>query len=617
MTTELAIARTGTARLLRIAGSAACLMTAAYYVATTTLAVWSLGWTEMFADQFRQYARLLEVPFPANVFAPDNAHRQVTSNLVRLADIHWGQGDQTIGVVAGLIVLGLAMLVLGLRIWSDKAHGHAFRSAGVLAAAVALMWLGAARMQLHGNESFQVYLVVTCALVVLHCVERLRLEPSLRAATFAVLAASVALLSFGTGVAVFGLLVFMMFLRRVERRWLTAIALIGGAAVIAYMFWLPGGDSVRGSLSDSPLDIARNAITWLASSWTTGWLAFGSEGASGLNLEAMSSTTLGAALVVSSQAVFAATGHPGLLSLAFVIGAIGIAILAGLSWRAWRQPGSVTSTEALGLGLSIFAVGIAVLVALGRTEAFAVHPSQVLADRYQPWTNLFWLGLFLAGASRIAKKSRREAVAVVAALVLSALIYPTHTYWHGWSVAVERAIERGAAQVQSGVFPVGFTVHTDMPNIGAAKDAIEVLRRHRVGMFRVPRNHLMGASVVLPETVEPGSLALVRSLAPVEEEIVAKQPAWHLEGVLEDAELRERIDGLFVADADGSVVGMGEFGFSTVMQVRHRIDTVADGFDVYFRAAAPCQGLTLFGIDDEAQHIIALAPISECGPSAP
>jgi len=613
MTSEARTTPTRLHRLLQTLGSALCLIVAGYYAVTTILAVWHTGWTELFADQLRQYAHLLQVPFPANVFAPDNAHRQVTSNLVRLADIHWGGGDQTIGVVTGLVALTLALVMLCVRIWNDKAHGFGFRSACVLVSAVALMWMGAARMQFHGNESFQVYLVVICALIALHCVERLRLEPSMGIASVALLAAIVALLSFGTGVAVFVLLVFMMFLRRVELRWTKATALIGCGAVLAYMFLLPGSDSVRGPLSNSPLEIARNAVTWLASFWTTSWLAFGSEATEGLNLDVVSSLTLGPELLASSRAVFAATGHPSLLDLALVIGMIGLVLLAGLSFRAWRRPESVTHIEALGLGLSVFAVGVAVLVALGRTQAFAMHPLQVLADRYVQWTNLFWLGLFLAGAARWAKGPRSETASIVAALLLSAFAHPSHEYCRGWAAAVEHAVERRAAQVQAGVFASGFKPHFDMPSVEAGQKAIEVLRQNRVGMFRAPRNHLMGTVLALPQGADSVA-AILGSIVRVDEEIAAPLPAWHAEGRLIDAATRSRMDGLLVADADGRIVGVGEFSFASTTRLRHRVDSVADGFDLYFRAEPPCRGLMLLGVDDEAKTLTALVPLANCSP---
>ncbi len=204
--------------------SLCCAGAAAYFIFSTLISVWHLGWTEMFQDQFRQYTKLLQSPFPANIFAPDNAHRQVLSNLVRLADIHWGRGEQTIGVVAGLIMMVAAMASMGLVIWRSTSHSIAYRCAASLLAAIALFWKGSARMQFHGNDSFQTYVVITCAVWVVIWVERIKAQPSWPHAVVVWLIAFIAMLTFGTGVAVFGLLICLLLVRRVAWRWSLGIA---------------------------------------------------------------------------------------------------------------------------------------------------------------------------------------------------------------------------------------------------------------------------------------------------------------------------------------------------------------------------------------------------------
>ncbi|MDZ4813949.1 MAG: hypothetical protein SGI99_15245 [Pseudomonadota bacterium] len=592
-------------------GGALCLLIAAYYTLTTSVAIWHLGWSEMFTDQFTQYTRLLELPFPDNVIAPDNAHRQITSNLVRLADIHWGGGDQLIGVVTGLCLLLATLVILVLRLLGDRAHDLSFRFAAATLAAVALMWMGSARMQFHGNESVQVYLVMVCALVVITCVESLRARPSLMTSAIALAASYVAMLSFGTGVGVFGLLVAMMLIRRVALRWMLPTALVGSLGVFAYMFLMPGADGVRGSLTLAPLEVARNAAAWLSSFWVTSWLSFADAGIAGVNADLMSMSRSGAVLVVTARAALSVTGQPPLLSLAFAIGMAGLALLAVLTLRAWRRPDSVTRIEALGLGLSLFAACVAVLVALGRSHLFAQYPDQLLADRYVQWTNLFWLGLGLALGARIATRQWGIATSVAVALLVSTMVYPTHWLWYGWASSVERGIEQRAAEAQVGVIAPGMFGHYALTDVDAVKSAIAILRRHQVGMFRAPRNRLMGASLVLPKSAE-GPLVNLGSLEFVPEERVAVVPGWHIAGHLVDGGLRSQIDGLLVANDAGQVLGLGEFGYRMGPDNWRRIDATAEGFDVYLRVDAPCRGLTLFGIDDAAQRFIPLATLPEC-----
>ncbi len=594
----------------RIAG-ALCLLFAACYTVTTSVAIWHLGWSEMFADQFTQYTRLLELQFPDNVIAPDNAHRQITSNLVRLADIHWGGGDQLIGVVTGLCLLLATLVMLVVRLLSDRAHDLTFRFAAATLAAVALMWMGSARILFHGNDSVQVYLVMLCALVVITCVENLRARPSLMTSAMALAASYVAMLSFGTGVGVFGLLVAMMFIRRVALRWMLPTAVIGSLGVFAYMFLMPGADGVRGSLTLAPLEVGRNAVTWLSSFWFASWLSFADAGAAGVNADLMSLSRSGAVLVATARAAFAVTGHPPLLSLAFAIGVAGLGLLAILTVRAWRQPDSVTRTEALGLGLSLFAACVALIVGLGRSQLFALYPDQVLADRYVQWTNLFWLGLALALGARISHRRWGIATSLAVALLVPAMAYPTHWLWYGWASTVERRIEQRAAEAQVGVIAPGIFEHYALTNVEAVKSSIAILRRHQVGMFRAPRNRLMGASLVLPKSAASPVVNL-GTLDFVEEEHAAIVPGWHIEGHLVDGGLRRQIDGLLVANDAGQVLGLGEFGYRMGPDNWRRLDATAEGFDVYLRVDAPCRGLTLFGVDDAAQRFIPLATLPEC-----
>lgn len=603
---------------LRAILAALCLLLAAYYACTTIASVWQLGFTEMFADQFRQYARLLELPFPDNVLAPDNAHRQIASNMVRLADLHWGAGNQRIGVMSGLLMLVVAWVMLVVCIWRDTLRGTLFRAAAVLLATVALMWMGAARMQFHGNESFQVYLVMICAVLVIFCVERLRDAPALKPVAWAIAAALLALLTFGTGVAVFGLLVAMMVVRGVALRWLLPTALIGAAAVLSYLFLLPGADGVRGSLTLAPLEVARNASCWLASFWTSSWLSFAHEGGAGITPEQMATLPSGAAIVVSARWMFALTGQPSLLNMACGLGAAGMLVWGGLILHAWRHPRSVSSIHALGLGLSTFALMIAVLVALGRATLFAQHPDQILAERYVQWTNVFWLGLALAFACWCARGQgpapdvgmRIGGFGIaIAAIAVAGLVYPTHWLWHGWAASAEREIEKRAAQLQTGVLTPGIETHTDTPDLQHLQSALDVLRLHAAGMFRSPRSRLMGTTLPRLPVLAGDPLVHLGAVTAVAAYGESGHRGWQVDGDLLDPGLRHIIDGLIAVDGTGRVVGMGEFGYSYRRWRWTPVDFSAEGFDLYARSLAPCTVITVYGVDDAATRFVGLVAI--------
>jgi hypothetical protein len=595
--------------------AATCLLVALYYVAATAFAIWHYGWTELFADQFRQYSRLLTTDFPGNVLAPDNAHRQITSNLVRLADLHWGAADQDIGVAVGLAMLLVALALLLVRVWRDTAQPQLFRVAAMLLGAIALMWMGSARIQFHGNDAFQVYLVVACALLVSASVETLRRRPCVPAAVLALSAAALALVSFGSGVAVPGLLVAMLLVRRVATRW--AMALGAGAVfgVLAYLFLLPGGEGITGSLSSAIPDIGRNAAAFVSGCWVRGWLVFAHDGLPGVDAARMQAASLGPLLVGSARLVFSASGEPALLDLAAVLGVGGFALLGWRLWRAWRTPEAVSDSEALGLSLAVFGAGIAMIVAVGRTNLFAALPMQVVADRYMPWSALFWLGLALALGARLARVRGGAIACAGLALLLGVMAYPSHRFGYGWVGAVEHEIERRAAQIQSDVYAEGIEGFADLTDLKAVRHAVDIFRAQRVAMFRAKRNHLMGSRLppTLPLTPATSLAWIGGTEAVVEVDAdAALSPAWHVQGHLLDRDLRAGIDGLVVVDSERRVVGMGEFGFRSGGGALARIDDIADGFDLYLRAAAPCTGLLVYGVDDNASAFTALGRLYEC-----
>ena len=599
------------AELARAALVSACLAIAIYYAGSTTAAIWHYGWTELFQDQFRQYARLLREPFPWNVLMPDNSHRQITSNLVRLADLHWRGGDQDIGVAMGLAMLLAALASLWWRILGDVEQPRPARAAALLVATIGLMWMGSARMQFHGNESFQIYLVMVCAIGVSILVERMRTHPALGPALFALALAAIALVSFGTGVAVSGLVVALMVLRRVELRWTLALSVVAVFNVIAYTFLMPGADGVHSVVSHSLPDIARNATTFLSSFWTSGWLGYADQGVAGVDAGRMAKMSLGGLVVTSARGVVAMTGSPTLLNLAWGIGCIGIALLGWRSWVAWRQPETVGRTESVGLALAILIFGVAVLVAIGRSNIFGRMPDQVLADRYVPWSALFWTGLLLAIGARMSFSRLGIVLQVGLAIGLAMLFYPSHRFGYGWAAAVEHGIERRAAQLQNGVFSEGVLSFMDMPNLDAAKDSLSVLKAHQVGIFRSRRSRMLGESVRVAAATGPMP-ARVGGTAPVQEIAAAELPAWHVHGRLLDPGLRQQIDGVIVVDAAGRVVGTGEFGMRSGGGDSRRLDDMADGFDVYFRGSAPCTGMRILGVDDEARHVLYLADVAPC-----
>lgn len=591
--------------------SLCCAGAAAYFIFSTLISVWHLGWTEMFQDQFRQYTKLLQTPFPANIFAPDNAHRQVLSNLVRLADIYWGRGEQTIGVVAGLIMMVAAMASIGVVIWRKSSHSIAYRCAASLLAAIALFWMGSARMQFHGNDSFQTYFVITCAVCVVLLVERIKLRPSWPQAAAILLIATIAMFTFGTGVAVFGLLIVMLVLRRVDIRWTAGISSLAILAVLSYLFALPGGDGVRGSLHFGVAPLASNTTTWLSSFWLTSWLSHADHSLLATSAAQLSAQKFGTGLVASARLLTSALGHPSLTQLGSAIGTLGLALLLPLIWRAWKHPARISRIESLAVALCLFSIGIGVMVALGRADLFAEIPQQVLAERYVIWTNLFWLGLGLGYGARLQPSAWQTMAFSTLALVISMMVYPTHQIGRGWAAAVEHEVESKAAQLQTGIWSDDILAHTDMHDRETLAEASRVLLENKVGPFRSARSRLLGAKL---NPLQMKSLASNTIYLETPQRMRSTHESnareWHVAGRLLPPATRDADVGLLVVDAQNVVVGLGEFGFEIVEDHAYdRIDEVCDGFDVYFRAPISEAGLRLILVDAAGQAFTILGDL--------
>jgi hypothetical protein len=414
-------------------------------------AIASLGLTELYADQWRQYLPYLELSFPASAFAADNGHRAVVPSLIRLLENAWLDGNQLLQLASGAAFALAAWLVLAGVALRERGLSLPARWLVLALAAIALFWLGNARMLLHGNESTQVYLIIACQVGAAALLTRAHAGTG--AVLSACLLALVATFSFGPGLAVFPAAAIVLVL---QRRWrLAAVVLAATAATLLLYLLLPGGDGVRNSLQIRPLANLHAAATWLTSMWVT-------------LLEPLVDVGAGNALPFGlyqptrpiAQAWLAAFGDPQLQHAPFaVLGWLGLAGLVWHSWRAWALP-STPRLALVGLGCAWFALGVAGIVALGRLDYFAAHPGQIFANRYVPWSCLFWFGLL---AAAIGLRARTQTGAPPRAdgrvprwawlpagvmLVMAVLTTPGHRIW---SELIQQGVRLDLAGIVSGV----------------------------------------------------------------------------------------------------------------------------------------------------------------------
>lgn len=607
-------ARAWSGWLALLAVGASALLALALVIDTASM-IWMYGFSELHADQFNQYRTLLENEFLLGLALPANGHRHLISNIVRWLDIAVFRGDQTAGIVAGLLIWLAAWFILSLQVWRATVAQPLQSAAALLLTGLALAWMGSARVQLHGNEAPQVYFVVCCALLAMGCIadrERATAGRWALAVTFGVLG----MLAFGSGVAIFGgLLALAVVLRHPPLRVAAATAAAIGA-VLVYSVLLPGGDSVRSTVTLQPLVVLGNAATWLGSAITTGWLVWGGEGSFGMPIEAFAAESSTAAwLVASAGAVRGLAGGATTPQLAQLCGGAGMLLLTLFGAVAWWRPQRLAPLARVGLGIGLFTAALAVLVSMGRSEYFVAFPDQLLADRYVMWTALFWLGLGLCLLGSFAARSRLAGLAglaLVGLLVVAA--WPSHQAGASWGRAAARVMEARAAQAQTGVLLAGWPGFSNLGDIAEVQAFLDYYKAREQAMFRTPRSRLLGMRLA-DDLVAMADAGAVLDWYPHEQTVVTPEntvagQAWHVAGHLFAGRAAE--EGVIALDADQRVVGLGEFSYDHDGAWLSRIDDVARGFDLYLISPAEtaCPAVTLYRTDAAATTLERLAPLA-------
>lgn len=586
-------------------------------VAVAAATLWRHGFGELFQDQFRIYRWVFEVGLPQVLFQRDNEHRLVFSSVVRWLELHLAGGDQRLGILSGLVAMVTTWMLIVREAWREAGETGLRAAAVALLGAVALFWAGAARLQFHGNETLQVFIVIAMALLANRMVSDDRRSPVSRW-ILAILAGFIALLSFGFGMAVFaGMISLAVVLGRRASEVLAAIAATA-VALVVYLFVLPGGDAVRGNLSFELWPILTTAVTWLGSAVVVAWLGLGLEGLFGVSPERIAEAgMIGGGLVRSSEAVTRALGIGTPASAAFVAGTCGLLVLAVLMWRVWRAPQRAGAIERMGLGLALFAAAAAGLVAIGRFEYFRLHPGQLLADRYVLWTSVFWFGILTAAMARW-----RPAPLVALALVLPILLLPSHQIGVGWASAVGRGVEARAAEAQAGVRTEGWLSFADLPDMAAVDDSLAFYRESHLAMFRLPRARALGEVLNLATLVQEDIPAVEwweHGCIEVLHLGSTGETAWHVSGVISRRHAPD--EGLLALDAAGRVVGLGEFGFEIDGALFRRGETTARGFDLFLAPGIEPsrEGLRLYLADGPLTRLVPLTtvPCREAGGGSP
>lgn len=559
---------------LRSLGAWTCAGVALAIVLIGLLTILDSGWRDPYADQWRMYPFYLELPFPDSVLQLENGHRPILPGLVRVAELHWLGGSQILQLAVGALAALATVLLLAWIAVADRSLTPTRRWLAVAASAAALFWLGNGRFLLHGNESVHGYLLTFCATAALALVLRpgrtgrlpvpaptpavtrpgteTRLR-RLRARVIddeplplfaACLLAMAAAFCFGPGIASFGAVALVLVLDRRYR----ALPMLGCVLALTLLlyFLLPDADGIGRVLHIEPLANLGLAAAWLASMWAhllqalhdpeaaralPGWLA--------------------AATAPVARAYQANLGSLWLRhgpAMAIGLAAIGyIVVVTLISLRA----GQIGLLRRCGLALSWFAIAVAGLVALSRLEYFQAHPDQVLAQRYLPWSSLFWLGVLLTALATPARSRLVRVAPMIAVVVMIAGMLASTPAYRSWGQRVQDGLALQAAGIAVG------SLAQDQPLWETRMDEVvqvrPMLERQRKAMFAWPEMELARAPA--PPQISERSNALMLTAELVDNRFGGQALALSAHAT-EPSSVQPRARRLLVTDADGRALGL-------------------------------------------------------------
>lgn len=507
------------------------------------------GWTELYADQWRLYPYYISLPLPDSVLVLENGHRPIIPGLIRVVELRWLHGNQWLQLVMGATFALMTCAILAGLAWRDREGDLSARTLAMALACLAIFWLGNSRMLLHGNESVHAYLLTAClAGAVGLCASGLRRGWIAIAGACGL--AVVATFSFGPGLAVFMALALIL---AVQRRYRAALGVLAalGLTLTLYLL-LPGSSGVRNSLTLDPVQNVMMAAAWLSSMPVHLFIVLLDESAG--NAMPSPLRTVGHELAHLYTQGFGDiwTRH----APAAVLGLLASGYVLWTTWSAWRSR-VYSRLRLVGLGLAWFAMAVAGIVTLSRLSLFTNSPGQVFANRYLPWSCLFWLGVgwIALGSSRWRPELwRRIVIGACVVLVLGFGLLTTRGHFI-WGKMVQDGIRLDAVGVAVGVIDAGYARQLGETVFEQLVDGLPAVREAEVSMFAWPESQAWGKPFTVTGVTPVDEPALVVEVEPIGNDLEGGE-ALKVRATIAKASDRALPDRLLLVDAHGIARGI-------------------------------------------------------------
>jgi hypothetical protein len=577
---------------------------------TSLIAIANFAFRYPAFDQFRMYGVYLGLPFPANAIQSESGHRPILPTLVRLAEMRWLASHQVTQVTIGVVAALLALILIVATILREKSLPAISRTAACVLAVIALFWLGNARMLMHGNELLHTYFVVLFTVSAVIAVDAARRRQPLLGMSIAGVCCLAATFSFGTGMASFGAVLLLGACLRMRWRELAIPAALLFVTLAIYLLILPGNDGVRGTLLFDPLGNLVVLARWLSSPWMRAWLGQADPPIEPWLQSTLSISSSGRMLVASARLIAVPFGADSAMRESVALGGAGLCAFVILLIHAVRHGASLNATRALALGLATFAFGSAVIVCFARLQLFEVSPGQIFADRYLPWSCLFWFGLALYAASAEGS-SRWRTTAFACATALTLLIFlPTQRALAGWSAAVYRHVQLSAVAAQLGVWDPEQFNYAPASTDEEVRAGLDLLRQRHLSMFSEPAFGMVERSWRAPTHVAPtpagASTHVVREFTDAQSHRhIAEFEGWmpRIHGIA-------RNPVLVVVDERGALRGLAKLSFIGPGKEPLRFNIARKrGFSGYVLDAEAGEQLSVLVLDASHTNVLATMPL--------
>jgi hypothetical protein len=482
---------------------------AAYFAITGLLQIINFGWRQPMFDQYKLYPHYLELAFPENAMQLENGHRPLIPILIRIAEIELFSANQILQLSIGATCAFFLSTIISLCAWREKSLTRPVRAASVSIAFIGIFWLGNSRMLMHGNELLHVYLLGVFVLLASLCVYRASLSNASRWMAAATCACVASTFCFGPGIAAFPAIAVVAWLSRISVRHIGWLAVGLALSLLLYLLLLPGDDGVRNVLNFRPVESIAVAARWIGSPWVNAWFGYAEPKLFPWMISGHRNLHAAEFLSVSANGIQQLLGVDLWRTGSLVLGLSAFLFIGGISLQHALRRAPMPCIENLALTLALFGGAISVVIGVGRLDYLVARPDQVFADRYLPWSCMFWLGCSLLALIRI---SRSTTLARSAAILLSTIIpialLPTHAGWSGWGEAVYRSSQASAAAALSGVFDRDLFPNDDSASYADDERTLRLFRQRRLAMFSFAQADSIGKTVEVTAVSQPISISM-------------------------------------------------------------------------------------------------------------